>query len=204
MGFSRRQAVAVLFEQRFWAGIADGSVTVTFRRWRRVQARAGGVQRTPAGRVEVTAVDVVTVSEITRRDALAAGYESVDKLVADLRGTPDLPVYRVRFRPAAGPDPRAELAATDELSDAEHQLLDRRLRRLDEAAAQPWTLDTLRLIARRPEVRAGDLADDLGRERDAFKLDVRKLKNLGLTLSLHVGYQLSPRGAAYLARADSS
>lgn len=28
--------------------------------------------------------------------------------------------------------------------------------------------------------------------------DVRKLKGLGLTLSLDVGYRLSPRGAAYL------
>jgi hypothetical protein len=29
-------------------------------------------------------------------------------------------------------------------------------------------------------------------------VDVRKLKNLGLTLSLRVGYELSPRGIAYL------
>jgi hypothetical protein len=48
-------------------------------------------------------------------------------------------------------------------------------------------------------VRAGDLADDLGRERLDVKLDVRKLKALGLTISLGVGYRLSPRGEAYLA-----
>ena len=35
-------------------------------------------------------------------------------------------------------------------------------------------------------------------ERPAFKLNVRKLKALGLTESLEVGYRLSPRGAAYL------
>jgi hypothetical protein len=29
-------------------------------------------------------------------------------------------------------------------------------------------------------------------------VDVRKLKNLGLTLSLEKGYRLSPRGEAYL------
>ena len=39
----------------------------------------------------------------------------------------------------------------------------------------------------------------VGRERDPFKLDVRKLKNLGLTRSLRVGYRLSSRGAAYRA-----
>ena len=42
----------------------------------------------------------------------------------------------------------------------------------------------LRLIADRPGVRAGDLAEQLGRERLAFKADVRKLKALGLTESL--------------------
>jgi hypothetical protein len=59
-------------------------------------------------------------------------------------------------------------------------------------------MTTLRLIQRRPAVRAGDLADELGRERLPFKTDVRKLKNLGLTISLGTGYRLSPRGEAYL------
>ena len=45
-----------------------------------------------------------------------------------------------------------------------------------------------------------DLAAEVGRERDPFKIDVRKLKNLGLTRSYDVGYDLSPRGAAYLRR----
>ena len=49
-----------------------------------------------------------------------------------------------------------------------------------------------------PAIRAGDLADEVGRERLPFKADVRKLKNLGLTISLGVGYELSPRGQAYL------
>jgi hypothetical protein len=77
--------------------------------------------------------------------------------------------------------------------------LDRRLDRLDRASASgPWTAATLALIAERPAVRAGDLAPVLGRELAPFKLDVRKLKNLGLTISLEVGYRLSPRGEAYL------
>jgi hypothetical protein len=40
----------------------------------------------------------------------------------------------------------------------------------------------------------------VGRERPAFKTDVRKLKRLGLTISLDVGYRLSPRGEAFLGR----
>jgi hypothetical protein len=64
------------------------------------------------------------------------------------------------------------------------------------------TEPTLRTIARHPEVRAGDLATALGRDRHSFKIDVRKLKNLGLTLSYPIGYRLSPRGEAYLAHRD--
>jgi hypothetical protein len=59
---------------------------------------------------------------------------------------------------------------------------------------------TLRLIGDRPQVRAADLAAAAGRERLAFKADVRKLKELGRTQSLEVGYRLSPRGRALLER----
>ena len=76
-----------------------------------------------------------------------------------------------------------------------------RLGRLDAASTRgPWTRDVLELIAERPSVRAADLAPLLGRERLSFKRDVRKLKELGLTESLEVGYRLSPRGRAVLDR----
>jgi hypothetical protein len=189
----------MLFEQRFWELIARGEVTVTFRRWKRRQALPGRRYRTAGGMIEVDAVDVIDVSAITEADAVAGAYPSRAALVADLRGTPDLPLYRIRFHTVDEPDPRAVLAATGALTPAEVEELTRRLDRLDRASTHgAWTMATLRLIERRPAVRAGDLADDLGRERLPFKADVRKLKNLGLTLSLDVGYRLSPRGEAYL------
>jgi len=58
--------------------------------------------------------------------------------------------------------------------------------------------DLVYRIDQHPARRAGDLADMAGRERLAFKADVRKLKGLGLTQSLEVGYRLSSRGEAYL------
>lgn len=192
---------AVLFEQRFWEPIASGEVTVTFRRWKRRQAVAGNRQRTAAGIIEVVAVDVVTAADITLADARAGGYPSVEALVADLRGTPDLPLYRIRFHVVDGPDPRAELAASSDLTPEDVAALEKRLARLDAVSRHgPWTADTLSVIRDRPAVRAGDLADAVGRERLPFKEDVRKLKNLGLTISLDVGYRLSPRGEAFLAR----
>jgi DNA-binding Lrp family transcriptional regulator len=43
-----------------------------------------------------------------------------------------------------------------------------------------------------------ELSERIGLERAEFKNRVRKLKALGLTLSLDVGYRLSPRGEAVL------
>jgi hypothetical protein len=190
----------VLFSQWSWEGIADGSITATFRRWKRRQASTGGVYRTPVGRIEALSVDVVAEDEVTDADARASGYPSSAALLDDLRGTPDLPIYRIRFRLVAGPDPRAVLAADEALTDDDRAELDRRLDRLDKASKHgPWTRQALELIGQRPAVRAGDLADEVGRERLDFKVDVRKLKNLGLTISLGVGYRLSPRGEAYLS-----
>jgi hypothetical protein len=189
----------VLFEQRFWPGLEDGSITVTFRRWKRPQAVAGRPYRTGGGIIEVDAVDVVTPDEVTDDDAVASGYPSAEAVLADLRGSPDLPITRVRFHRSTRPDPRAELAADDDLDDAAIAELDRRLDRLDRAGqGGPWTRATLAVIAAHPAERAGDLAARVGRERAPFKLDVRKLKQLGLTESLPVGYRLSPRGRAYL------
>jgi hypothetical protein len=191
----------VLFEMRFRDGVQDGSVTVTFRRWKRTQAVAGHRYRTAVGILEVEAVDLVDASSITDAEARRSGYPSAAAVVADLRGADDLPVYRVQFHAVPGPDPRDDLANDDRLTDADVEAMDRRLDRLDAASSHgAWTRETLAIIGRRPEVRAGDLAEELGRERAPFKLDVRKLKNLGLTLSLTVGYRLSPRGAAYVDR----
>jgi hypothetical protein len=186
----------MLIERERQAGIRSGEVTLLFRRWRTRRATAGTVYRTAAGRVAVDAIDVVHPGEITADDAARAGYDSPAALVADLRGAAGDPVYRLVVRHVAEPDPRDVLAGTAHLTGEERGALDARLARLDRSG--PWTGATLRLIARRPGVRAADLAADLGTETPTFKTNVRKLKNLGLTLSLETGYTLSPRGRAYL------
>ena len=192
------------FTKPFWAGIADGTVTVAFRRWARPTVVAGRPYRTGGGRIEVRSVEVVDPATISRADVARSGHASAEEIRAQLRGDPSLPVHRVEFTLLAEPDPRELLAADDQLGPDDLARLDQRLDRLDQASAWgPWTRDTLRLIAERPEVRAPDLAASVGRETKPFKLDVRKLKNLGLTHSLRVGYRLSPRGRAYLRHLDA-
>jgi hypothetical protein len=194
------QADGVLFEKRFWPGLADGSITVTYRRWQRPRVIAGRSYRAAGLILDVSSVSEVDEASISDADAVAAGYPDAASLRADLRGDGDRRLYRIEFTRSDRPDPRAELAADAALDEAQLADSDRRLDRLDRASGHgPWTRETLRLIADHPARRAGDLAEMVGRERAPFKLDVRKLKNLGLTESLEIGYRLSPRGRAYLA-----
>ena len=194
----------MLFQARFWPLIADGTVTLTFRRWQRRQVIAGNRYRTGhriVGRlmIEVDGVDVVDPATITDADAHRAGFDDAATLVGQLRGDESLPVFRIEFHLVDEPDPRSVLAATSELSPADRADIDRRLERLDRASNHgAWTRAVLRTIAEQPAVRAADLAAGFGRETQPFKTDVRKLKNLGLTESLEVGYRLSPRGRAYV------
>jgi hypothetical protein len=195
---------AVLFEQRFWPLIADGSVTLTFRRWRRTQAVAGRRYRTPAGIIEVEQIDVIPASSISDEEAHLSGFPSAAAVVGNLRGDESSPIYRVQFHAVAEPDPRAELAASADLTADDRAEIDRRLDRFDRASTHgPWTRAVLECIAARPATRAPDLAASFGRETLPFKVDVRKLKNLGLTISLEKGYRLSPRGESYLRGASA-
>ncbi len=189
----------LLFQKRFHAGLVDGSIRLTFRRWEKPHVRQGGRYRChPIGVLEVDRVERVPVQAIGEEDARAAGFTSREELLAFMAsgpGGPLLPashVWRVELHHGGDGD-RVEIALDDQLTDEQVATLARRLERLG-----AWTIPTLRLIRRRPRVAASRLAASLGRERDPFKIDVRKLKRLGLTQSFEVGYELSPRGRALL------
>jgi hypothetical protein len=194
----------VLFQRRFLDGIAAGRVTLAFRRWPRPRVRAGSRVRTAVGVVAIEAVERASARALTAADARRAGYASPAELRSELarfgRGT----LWRIRVG-FAGADPRVALRRRAALSATELDAVRARLDRLDRASPRgPWTRALLALIARRPGVRAADLAASVGRDTLPFKVDVRKLKELGLTESLDVGYRLSPRGRAALRRLSRS
>jgi hypothetical protein len=184
------------------AAIADGRVDRAFRRWERPRVRAGGRQRTAIGVIGFEAVEPTTREELTEEDARRSGIASLGELLRFLDRRTIGTIYRIRLR-LVGADPRVALRETlpdeGELADIE-----RRLARLDRASTHgPWTRAVLETVRDHPEVRAADLAPRFGRERLAFKADVRRLKELGLTESLEVGYRLSPRGRAFLEWLDT-
>lgn len=196
----------MLFERRLREGIHEGRIVLTFRRWNRWQVVAGHRYRTGSDIIEVDAVDLVTAQDIDARQASEAGYATVKELVADLRGDEKTPLYRVRFHRVDEPDPRDEQAAQSELTGQELAALTAQLTRMDKSGSHGrWTTAVLTQIADHPATVSTVLASTLGWERQDFKLHVRRLKQLGLTISLDVGYRLSPRGEAYLQhlRSDS-
>jgi hypothetical protein len=180
-------------------GVVDGRVDRAFRRWERPRVKPGGRQRTSAGVIGFPSVAIVEREALSEEDAERAGLPSLERLLDILDRRPDRPIFRIGLE-LVGPDPR--VALRDRVpTPGELEEIVRRLTRLDDASRHgAWTRDVLATIGQRPGVPATELAAGFGREKMPFKLDVRKLKELGLTESLRPGYRLSPRGESVLAR----
>lgn len=194
----------MLLPAKVVAGIIDGSVTRVYRRWDMPRAAAGGQQLTPEGVVAVDAVtEVESLDSLTEADAIACGEADLAALRKWLSKRPDDRIFRMDLH-FAGADPR--WALRERLPDeSELAVLGKALSRLDAAKATgPWTRTILEWIRDNPAVVSKVLAELLGRDLQPMKVDIRKLKALGLTISLDVGYQLSPRGQAYLEWLDGS
>jgi len=191
----------LLFKKRFHQGLVDGSVTVTVRLWDKPHVKVGGRYRVhPIGVIEVDAIVRVTLGALTEDDARRAGFTGLAELIEYVaKGplTPQTPIFRIDLHHGGDGD-RVPLALEDDLDDDAIATLVKKLQKLD--AKVPWTKATLSLIARKPQVAASKLAASIGRETLPFKVDVRKLKKLGLTQSFEVGYGISPRGQAFLKK----
>lgn len=177
--------------------IKAGDVSLVFRRWRRPTVKSGGTLRTAVGVLAIDRVARIELTDITNGDAKAAGYGSVRELIARL-GSRTGDIYRIEVR-FAGADPRVRLREDDKLGQDELEAITNKLRRLDSASrVGDWTRTVLQTIERYPKVAATTLADHTGFEKDWLKTNIRKLKNLGLTISHQPGYELSPRGKVVL------
>ena len=173
--------------------IHAGRVSLVFRKWRRPTVKTGGTLKTAIGVLNIERVErVLGVSEA---DAKKAGYPSRAAMMAELDAYPDGDIYRIAVA-FAGDDPRIALRDETTLSANDWTAVQEKLARM------PWAQPTLDIISRNPAVVAATLAEEIGVERDVFKPRVRRLKELGLTESLEIGYRLSPRGAAYLRWLD--
>ena len=189
-----REDCAMLFRTADLEAIFAGERTLAFRRWKRPTVKVGGTVRTQMGMVGIDAIEPIAPADVTDAEAVAAGYRDAAGVVAMFEAQ-EGQCYRIRLHPA-GPDPRDALREAPPTPE-EIEKITKRLAKLD--GAEPWTAAVLELIRAKPGVVSTALAEVVGLPRDAFKERVRKLKGLGLTISLEVGYRLSPRGEAVLA-----
>jgi hypothetical protein len=192
----------VLFKDAQIDGIRAGRTTRTFRRWRQPRVTAGSIYRLRPGiAVRVTAIRAWPKT-LTQADARAAGLASLAALVRAVGPqTSVTTLYRVDFERTRAPvDPRRTLAKRP-ATGAELEGLGIRLAAMDRRTADgPWTDRVLATIAARPGCRAADLAAELRLDTATLKTRVRRLKALGLTESLEVGYRLALRGRRYLVK----
>jgi hypothetical protein len=183
----------MLFQQHILQGIAEGRVTLVFRRWRRAPPVDGSTLRSPVGVLHLDRVTIIDEGDISMEDIARTGM-SVDELRKSIAGEGTL--MRIELR-LGGADPR--IALRERLpQDDEVDGIVAKLARIDAASESPWTTRYLQIIAEQPATVSHVLARKADADPRRFKRRVRQLKELGLTESLDVGYRLSPRGAAVL------
>ena len=148
------QTRAVLFKARFWGGLRDGSLTVTYRRWKRPSVKTGGTLVSPGGLLAIDSVEAIDEARVDDDAARRAGYASRDDLFAGLRG--DGQLYRIRFH-RLGEDPRVDLRERAELTAPEWKTITRPLQHNE------WALPYLQLIQDSPGIVSTELASRAGR-----------------------------------------
>jgi len=189
----------MLFRDDILHGIAEGRVTLAFRRWRRAPPADGSTLRTPVGVLRLDRVTIVEEEDISPDDVRRTGL-SVDDLRASISGEGTL--LRIELH-LAGADPRIALREGVP-GTAEIETIAARLAAIDKASAAPWTKRYLLLIGEAPGIVSHRLAPQVSTDLPRFKRRVRQLKELGLTESLEVGYRLSPRGEELVRRLRDS
>jgi hypothetical protein len=92
---------SVHFSKELRDDIAAGDITVSFRLWRRPQAKVGGRYRVGRAEIEVDTIDVVRFADITDADVRRAGERDREELrTRAAHAGPihdDTPLYRIAF-----------------------------------------------------------------------------------------------------------
>lgn len=188
----------MFFKVAHLKGIKRGEISLAFRKWKTQSVKKGTLLKTAIGQIEILDIEEIKPLEITDELAIKAGFQSSKELTEVLSKRKEGQIYKIEIS-FHSEDPRISLRNKSKLSTQEFDIIRSKLQRLDQYSKQgPWTEKVLNLIKNNPHKRAADLATIYGSEKDKFKLNVRKLKNMGLTISHDVGYSISPLGETYL------
>jgi len=188
----------VLFRSTTLEKIKTKEVTIAIRKWKRPTVKEGGTLVTRAGLLRIDTVTKISLDDISEDDLKRAGYSQREDIVSYVNKKKEGILYKVEFH-LEGEDPRIALRQNTDISTEDFEEISYKLDRFDKFSKKgPWVFQILGLIEKNPERLAQELADEMGVEKSWFKPNVRKLKKLGLTISLKIGYRISPRGKAFL------
>lgn len=188
----------MLFKGVHLQGIKSGEITLAFRKWQKVSVKSGSLLHTSVGLLEIGKIEAVNENDITDKEAVQAGFTDKKQLLKSFTHNSTGTIFKISVRYHAE-DPRIKLREQTGLSEQQFEELRGRLERLDLYSKQGhWTEKILFTIKDNPNLHAIGIAKLTGFEKEWLKLNIRKLKNLGLTISHNVGYELSPLGNEYL------
>jgi len=188
----------MLFKQKDLEGIKAGKISLAFRKWKKLSVIEGSLIQTSVGILKIGTIEEVDLQKIKDEEAGKAGFKTAISLVQLLEQQKEGLIYKIEVA-YHSEDPRVTLREQATLDEEEFAELKANLDNLDKySKVGKWTVKTLQVIKENPKMKAADLAVKARKEKEWLKLNVRKLKGLGLTISHEPGYTLSPKGEEYL------
>lgn len=191
----------MLFKLPILQQIKAGKVTTAYRKWLRPAIKAGSTLMTSVGVLYVNSVEEIEYDSITDNDIIKAGLTDRKQLDKELSFNEQGNIYRITFELQCD-DPRLALREKS-ITKRELEEIQAKLAKLDKAGKYgAWTIQVLKMVSQHPGKHAAFFCDKMGVPKEWFKLNIRKLKNLGLTISLVDGYIISPRGKELLQKIE--
>ncbi|NNE16455.1 MAG: hypothetical protein HKN51_15850, partial [Saprospiraceae bacterium] len=170
--------------------IKDGKVSLAFRKWNNARVKKGSNIKTAVGLINIIDINKISLKDLSESEAIKAGYDNLEELQNELTSR-EGNLYKISLK-YHSEDPRIALRNKSDLTKKDFEELKNKLDRFDKfSKSGDWTLDVLKTISSNPKLKAGELALILGKEKSWLKTNIRKLKNLGLTISHEVGYSIS-------------
>jgi hypothetical protein len=189
----------MLFKSNHLEGIKSGKISLAFRRWKKMSVKKGTLQHTGIGQVIIKDIVEVKEESIKNSDAVKAGYDRLDELLKALKAGEGV-IYKIKVK-YHGEDPRIKLREQNLVGNEGLEQLKNKLGWLDHYSKEGvWTKDVLLAIQNHPRLKAVELAKIVGKDKLWLKINIRKLKNLGLTISHNPGYELSPLGETLIKK----
>lgn len=178
---------------------------MAFRKWQKTSVKIGSLLQTAIGLVEIRKMERVNESTVTDEDAIKAGFSDKNQLLKSFLPNNAGTIFKISVS-YYSEDPRIQLREQTELTDELFATLKQKLKRLDKFSKQgDWRKSVLYAIKDNPNpnLHATGIANRTGFEKEWLKRNIRKLKNIRLTISHTVRYELSPLGKIFVEKQET-